>query len=440
MNEKQQDSFRARLTDAIIKLCQTEAVYTSELRIEGTVCVVSDHAAVMIAHFSECVGNSYSLDSERNDNLESGFERLVDGLSVVDQTESMLPEVKMEHVLPDEFEGISEDRDSLSVMHGFCEAAKKVTCANNNEADDVKQSAGGQQQCPHCQKMFKLKHTLQSHVRKHHGHQLQMCYHCSATFTTQATLHVHIRREHSDLRKCRQSGKKLSLRPGMQHHADNHCDVPQTAQQVAVDEHDTCLNGYISVPEAETSHDCMEADGADSLALLEALEQKDWEKMIANTEFLVKSMNTGSYQTPLQPSEIYKCTTPDTHCSGSNKHSNVIKTTVMQYFEKVNVETSHGLYKYKCCLCHKMFKLRTSLYGHVNSHTGNRRYACNTCGNRFVHHSSLHNHINNKHMLQRQDMLRYLCTGCDRRFKFRSQYERHLRSFPGHCTRTPDAQ
>ena len=140
-----------------------------------------------------------------------------------------------------------------------------------------------------------------------------------------------------------------------------------------------------------------------------------------------------------QLSESLRSAVPKTSCSDSHKCRNE-KATIMQYFEKVHVETPSGLYQYKCCLCHKMFKLRTSLYEHINSHTGKRRYACDQCGDRFVHHSSLHNHINNKHTLasQRQDMLRYLCTGCDRRFKFRSQFERHLRSNPDHCAKVAD--
>jgi len=420
MDQKQEDNFRALLTEAIIKLCQMEAVYTNELRIEGTVCVVLDRASVMVAHFAECIGSSHSLDSERNDNLECVFKQhCVDGPSA-DNTELMLPEVKVEGVLPDDivrtFEGVSET-NSLSDIHAFCQAADKSLSVNhNNTAVDVKWSTGGQRRNARCQKTCKLKGT-------HHRQQLLRCHQCSAAFTGLAMLHMHITKEHGDLYHNELSGKKLADKSMIQHHTYRHCDVPLAAEQT-----DTNM----CVPDNyEITRGCLEADGTQSLALLEALERKDYEKMIDDARSLMKETDVIDNQ-EMQPSHKYttvRCRIPG-------------KATIMQYFEKVHVETSHGLYQYKCCLCHKMFKLRTSLYEHINTHTGNRRYACDQCGDRFVHHSSLHNHVNNKHMLasQRQGMLRYLCTGCDRRFKFRSQFERHLRSNPDHSTKVHDGQ
>ena len=37
-----QDQLKSVLTDAIVELCRREAFYAEELRIEGTVCLVSD--------------------------------------------------------------------------------------------------------------------------------------------------------------------------------------------------------------------------------------------------------------------------------------------------------------------------------------------------------------------------------------------------------------
>ena len=440
MDEEQQDNLRALLTEAIIKVCQMEAVYTSELRIEGTVCVVSDCASVVIAHFTECVGSIHSFGDKRNDNSECAFEQhIVDGLSA-DQTELTLPEVKVEQVLPDEFmrtfEGVGDD-NSISVMDGFCQAAERSV-----GAVDTKQTSDGQYQCSHCQKTCKLKQTLQSHMRTHHGwhgHQLHVCNHCSASFSSTSTLHMHISRDHGDFSECQQSSKKLADTSRMQHHAHHHCGVPlATKQSNSVENY-----SYLDANKDEMTRICLEADGADSLALLEALERKDYEKMIvtgSDTQLLMKKgTNMTGDQVLQQLTESDKYAIPKTSCSNLSKYGNV-KATIMQYFEKVHVETPRGLCQYKCRLCHKMFKLRTSLYEHINSHTGKRRYACDQCGDRFVHHSSLHNHVNNKHMhaSQRQDMLRYLCTGCDRRFKFRSQFERHLRSNPDHCTKVVD--
>jgi len=308
MDQQQQYHFRARLTEAIVKLCQMEAVYTNELRIEGTVCVVSDSGSVMVAHFAECVCNMQSVD---NDSSLCASQQLTDGLSV-DNSELMLPEIKMEHASPS---------DDISRF--------EAVCGDSSSFVDLCQRAD---------------------TRVHDGDDI--------------------------------SGGSL------------------------------------------------EADGADSLALLEALERKDYEKTIDNTHLLLKDNYMTDEQLVQQISGTDNKTPLKASCS-----NNARRSSIMQYFENVHMETSHGLYKYKCCLCHKMFKIRTSLYEHINSHTGKRRYACDHCGYRFVHHSSLHNHIHNKHLptSQGKHMLHYLCNGCDRQFKFRSQFDRHLRSKPDHC-------
>jgi len=446
MDEKQQDNFRALLTEAIIKLCQMEAIYTNELRIEGTVCVVSDRASVMTAHFTEYVGNTQSLDS-RNSRSECVFERhTADGL-YVGHSELTLPEVKVEHVLSDEvirtFEEVA-DVDSLSVMHGFCQANDRSLNANNDTAVDVKHSDGKQYKCPYCPKTYNLKCTLQRHIKTHHGRKLHRCHYCSSTFARLATLHMHIKREHGNSCDSEQGSKKLADKSSKQHHARPYCDFPLTTEQDDNIEQDSCLdtNIYILPDNDETTHSCLEADSTDSLALLEALERQDYQKMIDDTQLLVTDTNVTDDEAMRQLSESHKYGTPESLCSNSLKHRNASKATVMQYFEKVHVETSHGLYQYKCCLCHKMFKIRTSLYEHINSHTGNRPYACDQCGFRFAHHSSLHNHVYNKHMFasQEQHTWRYLCSGCERRFKFHSQFERHLRSHPDHSTKVLDVQ
>jgi len=425
MDKRQQDNFRALLTEAIIKLCQMEAVYTSELRIEGTVCVVSDCASVMIAHFTECVGNNH-------DNSECVFDQCNDdGLSLT-HTELMLPELKVQHVLPDEiiktFEDVSYS-DDLSVMHGFCQEAE-MNSDNNNAAVDIKKSSGGKYQCPSCHKTCKLKRTLQLHMKRHHECELQRCQQCSATFTSLATLHEHITSEHGNWCDGQLSGSESAGKSRMQYHKDQHHDVVLKTEQDDNVEHEGCLAANICMPDsAEVTDSCLEADSADSLALLKALERKDYEKMRGNTHLLTKDTNITDNQAMQQLSESHMSTAPETQ----SKYWNDGKASIMQYFEKVHVETPQGLYKYKCCLCHKMFKIRTSLYEHINSHIGKRRYACSHCGDRFVHHSSLHNHVNNKHMLIGQQIfMRYQCTGCDRGFKFRSQFERHLRSYPDH--------
>lgn len=60
-------TLRSLLSDAIIELCRREAFYVEELRIEGTICVVSDRSSALIVQITEQVGNKTSVSSEAGD-------------------------------------------------------------------------------------------------------------------------------------------------------------------------------------------------------------------------------------------------------------------------------------------------------------------------------------------------------------------------------------
>jgi len=55
-----QQSLRSLLSDAIIELCRREAFYIEELRIEGTICVVSDRSSALIVQITEQVRDVFA--------------------------------------------------------------------------------------------------------------------------------------------------------------------------------------------------------------------------------------------------------------------------------------------------------------------------------------------------------------------------------------------
>ena len=63
-------ALRCILSDAIIELCRREAFYITELRIEGTICVVSDRSSALIIQITEQVGEKTS-DAEITDNRQT---------------------------------------------------------------------------------------------------------------------------------------------------------------------------------------------------------------------------------------------------------------------------------------------------------------------------------------------------------------------------------
>lgn len=69
MADKHQ-KLRLLLTDAIIDLCRRETFYIEELRIEGTVCLVSDRSSVVIAQITEQIGENSAKKDSSNANQE----------------------------------------------------------------------------------------------------------------------------------------------------------------------------------------------------------------------------------------------------------------------------------------------------------------------------------------------------------------------------------
>jgi transcription elongation factor Elf1 len=60
-----QKALRSLLSDAIVELCRREAFYVEELRIEGTICIVSDRTAALIVQITEQVGDKPSVDDRK---------------------------------------------------------------------------------------------------------------------------------------------------------------------------------------------------------------------------------------------------------------------------------------------------------------------------------------------------------------------------------------
>lgn len=64
---RHKQKLRSLLINAIIDLCRKESFYLEELRIEGTLCVVSDRSSALIMQITEQVGEKTNSDTEPED-------------------------------------------------------------------------------------------------------------------------------------------------------------------------------------------------------------------------------------------------------------------------------------------------------------------------------------------------------------------------------------
>lgn len=539
MTYKQQQHLRSLLTDAIVELCRRESFYVEELRIEGTICIVSDRNSVVIAQITEQVGEKTSdaeVDNERitfeddddtlpfrnkdlnaDDETRSNTSREEVELKTEDRAggggrmdgssnamyESKSLALETNHLDETAMNVGLEVAEQLANIMSMYDQMPKSECdsplrqlspfihsqsssavqasdvlppladviAELDDSISLERSANGKFQCPYCAKAYGFKHTLKEHLNKHLGKRPHICKHCGDTFTHLASLCAHVKRRHDDQMpmefQCAICHEKLMNYQSLkQHYTWRHKDMKfpddkvdqDMLNSVVFDGESNChpvrkrrriqrrsfipthddapvLIGdefYSGEKKIKSEFDVNNTSiRLDSSAILEAFERRDYEALqegidqslldnleLSATEIKMKDDATGmtSFQSP----------------SDTIHHTQMIA----KYFEEVHVETEHGIYRYRCKFCNNMFKIRNSLYEHLNSHFGKKPHQCSFCGDSFAHHSSLHNHIRNKHSFQtsaeKQASFKHCCPGCERKFRFRSELERHLKCNPDH--------
>ena len=79
-----------------------------------------------------------------------------------------------------------------------------------------------------------------------------------------------------------------------------------------------------------------------------------------------------------------------------------------------------------CFVCNKTFAYKSSLEGHIRTHTDDRPYQCEVCGKAFKRTGDLLVHAR-----FHDDRKRFECRECGRRFRWKNGLDRHRRSHTG---------
>ena len=512
MKLKQQEKLRSLLIDAIVELCQRESFYVEELRIEGTICIVSDQTSVVVAQITEQVGEkgnirngrqmdestSLMIDSEDDECSKNSSSEEKQGLcqdvvkdrflglkasstvSAFDDAMSELTRPQRDDQDPDEK---LADGSSDMINHSRLELEMlSLPEKNATEVDTnvrLLRSSDGKFQCPYCSKSYGFKHTLKEHLNKHLGLRPHVCRHCGDAFTHLASLCAHVKRRHDDQMpmdfQCVICMEKLmNFQSLKQHYTWRHKDTPFPEDRSMSDVPETLLRNDGSqsaglgleanhnyfrnstwILDNENDEDDLienatkkikselpedsEIPNLDSSTVLESFERQDYDGL--NT-MLLDSLDFDYTLSKIKGNDNLDMSFAST--VGSNAWDPILMDPLQQarliemYFEDISYQTPQGTYKYRCRFCNNMFKIRSSLYEHLNSHFGQKPYVCPHCGDRFAHHSTLHNHVHNKHSFQtsaeRKASFRHSCPACGRRFRYPSELDRHFKCCPDHAT------
>ena len=164
------------LVDSIVQVCQQQSFYIDELKVEGTLCLTSDGASVLVTQITEKIGEKdigdmlpLRMSSDQNDNK----------LNIVRTEKESQPHVQKQAAQNVEnLENLTKDQSE-----GSCWKAQP------------RLSSG--YKCPFCKSVYRFRQRLKDHLNKHTGKKAYTCRHCSVKFTHLSGLCAHTRKQHS---------------------------------------------------------------------------------------------------------------------------------------------------------------------------------------------------------------------------------------------------
>ncbi len=185
------EELRGLLTDAIVELCRKEAFYLQELRIEGTVCLVSDRSSVLITQISEQIGEGFQ---DAADNAE---------LPILNSEQANGDSDCQNEDKHNQDHGKKQGIDRYEAVFAAGNGEEMHDEEEEEEIMDVKKRkmmpvTEARYCCPVCPNTYQFKHSLKNHMNKHLGKKPYTCKYCNISFTHNGSLSVHVEKHHID--------------------------------------------------------------------------------------------------------------------------------------------------------------------------------------------------------------------------------------------------
>ncbi|KAJ8362997.1 hypothetical protein SKAU_G00118280, partial [Synaphobranchus kaupii] len=201
--------------------------------------------------------------------------------------------------------------------------------------------------CTQCGKCFKIKSTLNKHLRIHRGEKPYKCPQCGKCFSERHSLNCH-QRIHTGEKpyKCTQCEKCFSTNSASVKHLRIHTgEKPFTCTQCEkCFSTNSALIKHLRIHTGEKPYKCTEC-----------------EKCFRTNSAIIDHLRIHTGEKPYKCAQCAKC---------FSTNSAVLQHLKMHTGEK----------PYKCTQCEKCFKIKSTLNKHLRIHRGEKPYKCPQCG------------------------------------------------------------
>ncbi|XP_073828812.1 uncharacterized protein [Musca autumnalis] len=263
--------------------------------------------------------------------------------------------------------GVQHEEEEEFTEISNLDDAMNFETSDDEEQDEKRDKSDkilNKNECPHCQKVFKVNYLLKLHLRVHNEENKHVCQICQHRFVTKKGLSLHIKYKHEyeQLLSCNICQCYIGSLPALaMHMKHSHPDVPPIKCEM-------CDNVFRSESHL-AQHKAAKHDVQDFTCPVCG-------KSFKNNSIYKKHRRIHEKD---DNDKHFRCTTCDRRFD--TKH-------ILERHQVVHT----GEKKYACTFCNKPCAFKGDLIKHLRTHLGEKTYLCDKCPESFKYHKEWRAH------------------------------------------------